>query len=149
MNLALWLERMARVRANEPALLEGTRIVADYRGFHAKAAALAAAMTARGVQPGDRIAIFMSNCPDYLVVMNATWIAGAAVVPVNAKLHPREAAWIATNSGAALCFATSNHAAALEAETIVDVVDCGAVEFAQMCEGEGRGAEPRAPDDLA
>ena len=34
-----------------------------------------------------------------------SWYAGGAVVPINAKLHPREAAWIIANAQATLLFA--------------------------------------------
>jgi acyl-CoA synthetase (AMP-forming)/AMP-acid ligase II len=59
------------------------------------------------------VAIFMKNCPDYLVVLYGIWIAGAVAVPVNAKLHGREAAWIAENSGARLGIVTADPGAGL------------------------------------
>ncbi|MDV7143483.1 AMP-binding protein [Tropicimonas sp. TH_r6] len=149
MNLALWLERTARVHGDRPALLDGTRILADYRSFHAQSASLGAALSARGIPPGARIALFMANCPDYLVAMNAVWIAGAAVVPINAKLHPREAAWILEDSGAALCLATPGLAQALREVAETEVIDTGAPDFAAACTGPGRDCEPRAEDDLA
>ncbi len=89
MNLALWLYRTAQVMGDAPALVLGDRVVADYRTFAARAASLARALAERGVSPGDRVALFMKNCPDYLIVFNAVWTAGAVVVPINAKLHPQ------------------------------------------------------------
>ena len=49
---------------------------------------------------GDHIVIYMKNSVAYLEVMYAAWFVGAVIVPVNAKLHVREAAWIIQNSGA-------------------------------------------------
>jgi len=66
-----------------------------------------------GVASGDRIGIAMKNCPQYLEVMYAAWHAGLCTVPINAKLHPREFAYILENSGARVCFATSDLAGAL------------------------------------
>ncbi|RMD95007.1 MAG: long-chain fatty acid--CoA ligase, partial [Alphaproteobacteria bacterium] len=80
MNLALWLERVAQVRGEAPALLRGGEVVADYAGFHARAAALGRALGEAGVKPGDRIAIWMRNAPEYLVALFGIWIAGAAAV---------------------------------------------------------------------
>ena len=48
----------------------------------------------------ERVALLMHNAPAYLEVMHAAWIAGLAVVPINAKLHPREVAHIVEDSGA-------------------------------------------------
>lgn len=106
MNLALWLHRAARLWPQRPALLHGAEQIADYAGFAARASSLAAHLQAEcGFAPGDRAAIFLKNTPDYLTILYAVWYAGGAVVPVNAKLHPREAGWIAVNAEAKLLFA--------------------------------------------
>src|SRR3546814_18885895 len=60
--------------------------------------------------PGDRAALFCKNSTDYLIAIYAIWYAGGAVVPLNAKLHPREAAWIIANSRGKLLFADSGPA---------------------------------------
>src|SRR5262249_2416331 len=44
----------------------------------------------------------MKNSPEYLEALYAIWWAGLAAVPVNAKLHAKELAFIAEDSGAAL-----------------------------------------------
>ena len=85
----------------------GADVVADYATFHARAAGLAAALRAEGTGPGDRIAIFATNCPDYLVALFGIWTAGAVAVPINAKLHPKEAAFILVDSGAARGFTSA------------------------------------------
>ncbi|WP_212523896.1 AMP-binding protein [Actibacterium sp. MT2.3-13A] len=149
MNLALWLQRVAGARGDRPALMLGERVVADYAGFAARAAALGAALAGRGVAPGDRVALFMKNCPEYLVALYGIWFAGAAAVPVNAKLHAREAAWIIAASGAKLGFVTPDPGAALSAETDVPLVDVTGAAFAGMTAGVGMAPAPRAPGDLA
>ncbi len=102
MNIALWLMRSAQTAPAQPALMLGSRLVADYARFDRRARALGAALAARGIAPGDRVALFAGNRPDYLIALFGIWAAGAAAVPINAKLHPREAAWILSDSGAAL-----------------------------------------------
>ena len=57
-----------------------------------------------GLVPGDAVALLMKNSCDYLEVLYAVWWLGGVVVPINAKLHPAEAAWIATNAEARLIF---------------------------------------------
>jgi long-chain acyl-CoA synthetase len=77
--------------------------------------------------------------------------AGAAVVPINAKLHAKEAAVIVADCGAALTIASEADAAALAA--LVPGIAClspDAAAWRQM--RDGAGAEhpvARADDDLA
>jgi long-chain acyl-CoA synthetase len=116
MNVAEWLAATARLHPQAPALLSGTTIEADYAGFARRASALGAALTRDfDVQPGDRVALFMSNCTAYLECLYAVWWIGAAAVPINAKLHGREAAWICDNAGATFCFVDDDSRAALVA----------------------------------
>ncbi len=70
----------------------GQEMVADYADFNARALRVAGWVQARGGIPGDRVAIFMKNVPEYLVAFYGIWMAGAAAVPINAKLHGRGAA---------------------------------------------------------
>lgn len=149
MNLALWLERTAAVSGDRPALLHGETVVADYATFHARAAALGAALGREGVKPGDRVALFMKNCPDYLVILYGIWIAGAAAVPINAKLHAKEAAFIIENAGAAPGFVTPDLGPSLAEATDVPLIDVTSDRFAGMTSGEGRDAEPKESGDLA
>lgn len=102
MNIALWLQRTAHQYPDRPAIASGREVLWDYRGFAESAARCATWLRARGLQPGDRVALFMYNTPDYLPLMWGAWWAGVAVVPINAKLHPKEAAFICTHSGSKL-----------------------------------------------
>ncbi|MGC1497014.1 MAG: class I adenylate-forming enzyme family protein [Sulfitobacter sp.] len=113
MNLAQWLTRRAAATPERPALFDGHELVANYRAFDARARGLAAWLQDQGVQPGDRVGIFMKNVPDYLIVFYGIWMAGAAVVPINAKLHGREAAFIIEDAGIDLVFASDSLATAL------------------------------------
>ena len=114
MNLAEWLVRTARRLPNAPALFNGSAVVSDYAKFSRRAASIASALQARlGIGPGDRVAIVMSNCVEYLELLYASWFAGAVVVPINFKLHPKEAAWIIDNAEAKAVFISDSAAAEL------------------------------------
>ncbi|WP_147126542.1 class I adenylate-forming enzyme family protein [Shimia ponticola] len=102
MNPAEWLVRTARRLPTAPALFTGPRQVAEYAGFAHRAAAIGGAMAERGIGTGCRVALFMTNRIEYLEAMYGAWFNGAAVVPINAKLHAKEAAWIAEHSEASL-----------------------------------------------
>jgi acyl-CoA synthetase (AMP-forming)/AMP-acid ligase II len=53
-----------------------------------------------GLERGDRVAFAMTNCVEAIEVMYAIWHAGLCAVPMNAKLHAKEFAFILENSGA-------------------------------------------------
>ncbi|MEQ9259000.1 MAG: AMP-binding protein [Roseovarius sp.] len=151
MNVAEWLRRQGEARGAAPAIFHGTEPVCDYAGFHAGAARLAGWLRARGVGPGDRVAIFLQNAPDYLTALFGIWYAGGVVVPVNAKLHGREAAWILGNAGAGLCVAGGKQVEALaEAGVEAELLDPAGADWAEaMAAGPVAAPVPRAPDDLA
>ena len=156
MNLAEWLAASARLRPGAPALLTGTRVDADYATFAARAASLGGvlAQTYR-IAPGDRVALFASNCTDYLVALYGIWWAGAVAIPINAKLHGKEAAWICSNAEARLALVDEDTAAALASATsdlpsAMPTLALDGEPFRDACRGRGASAPvARHDDDLA
>jgi long-chain acyl-CoA synthetase len=108
MNLAHLLARQARVAADRAALFEGTQPWATHEQWAGRSAALAQRLRAAGLEPGDRVLVFMRNHPRYLEVLWAAWWAGLVVVPVNAKLHPAEVEWIIGHAQARWGFVTGD-----------------------------------------
>jgi acyl-CoA synthetase (AMP-forming)/AMP-acid ligase II len=156
MNLAEWLVRTARRWPNAPALLNGKQVIANYAEFGRRVASLASALRVHvGIGPGDRVAIVMSNCVEYLELLYATWFVGAAVVPINFKLHAKEAAWIIENAEAKAVFVSDSLASELIPliERLPGLAAAIAVEHEEFA--ALRNSEPmRAPvsrdrDDLA
>lgn len=152
MNLSHWLISAAERTPKAPALFTGTQMVADYAGFADQAQKVAGWLAAQGVAPGDRVAIFMKNTPEFLVVLYGIWSAGAAAVPINAKLHGREAAFIVQDADAKLVFASGVQAATLRTHApqarVLDVaadVFCDAVLTAPA----QTGIVPRGAGDMA
>ncbi len=151
MNIGSWLEKRASLSPKRAALFDGMRCVSDYAGFDTNARSIAAWLAAQGVRAGERVAIFMENIPEYLVIQYGVWYAGAVIVPINAKLHPREAAWIINNSGASHVFVNGAKAQALEAVDVSCPLICAQTpDFESILEHQpaAKCAE-RAPDDLA
>lgn len=107
MNLALWLERQAQQSPNRPALFLGRDCVADYGAFWSEAVGVARWLMAQDIKPGDRVAIYMKNAPEYLTCLFGAWAAGAVAVPINAKLHGKEAAFVVKESGARVAFVST------------------------------------------
>ena len=120
MNLAHLVLRAARLRADAPAIALGQRAVLSYGGLASRVAQLAAGLRSKlRLQAGDRVALAMKNCPEYHESLFACWHAGLVAVPMNAKLHPKEFAYILENSGAKACFVTPELEAALPQATPV------------------------------
>lgn len=55
----------------------------SYGRLRGRAGAFAAALGTWGLQPGDRVALFLGNHPDFLAAYLGTHLAGGVVVPVN------------------------------------------------------------------
>ena len=114
MNLARILARSARTFPERPALLVGAKCVLTYAALAARVARMAGYLRQNlGLAPGDRVAIYMGNSPEYLESLFGVLWAGLVVVPVNAKLHPREVAWIVANAQARLVCVSPELAAGL------------------------------------
>ena len=158
MNLAHLLLRMARQHPSRPALFRGTNLVATYAQWAQRSAHLAQQFAQAGLQPGDRVVLFMHNHPRYLEVIFGAWWAGLAVVPINAKLHLRETQWIVDNAQASWAFVTSDITTETGAQLqgldrVIDVDSAQAAALWAMPEsGETAPDLPitaRAADDLA
>ena len=149
MNLATWLDRTGKAMGARPALMLGSDIVADYATLARRAASLAAALQAEGLSPGDRVGIFSRNLPDYLTCLYGIWWAGGAAVPVNAKLHPREAAWILDDAEVRRCFVSADLATGLGAETAHPQIEIGSAAFERLCSAAPVPIASRGADDLA
>lgn len=121
MNLAVWVERHGRRRPEAPALAGGERVHADWATFATRTAAVAGGLRGDfGLTPDDRVAIVMRNRPEYLEALFAVWHAGLVAVPVNARLHRDEIAFILEHSRTATVVTDAEHAD--DVETLVGTV---------------------------
>ncbi len=155
MNLALLLERSARVFPHRPAVFLGARCLSDYAALAARAARVAGALRRElGLAAGERVALFMSNAPEYLELLYGAWWAGLAAVPVNAKLHPRELEFILEDAAASVLFAGPELAdaalpVAARMPSPVRAFVPGSAEYAALVAAGPIAPQPCAPEDLA
>jgi long-chain acyl-CoA synthetase len=152
MNIALWLARSAERYPQQAAIAHGTEVWCDYAEFARRAARTAHWLHSQGVQPGDRVMLFMHNAPEYLPLMWGIWWCGAVAVPVNAKLHEREAAWIAGHSEARLALVDDGRASGLQ-QALHEIKATTQVQadhtFMQQAHGPQLALQPREDDDPA
>lgn len=105
MNIANWLYATALAKPDASALFSGTKLVSNYADFAANSHSLSRMLSEQyGIKAGDRVAMFLPNRVEYLILFYAVWWLGAVVVPINYKLHKKEALWIIENSEASLVF---------------------------------------------
>jgi len=153
MNLALFLEYSARRVPRNPAIMVGTQMFTDYAGLAKKVTSLAAYFHAHGLVPGDRVAVTMTNNPDYLVVMYAAWHAGLCVVPVNARLHQMEFAYIFEQAGVKMCFYSHDLAETIgplgERIRGLEVVEAPSPAYARMLAHDPASITEVGPDSAA
>jgi long-chain acyl-CoA synthetase len=72
----------AAERPGAPALLFKGRTV-TWAELDRRSDAFAAALAGLGVAPGDRVALLLPNCPQFLIGELGAWKAGAILVPLN------------------------------------------------------------------
>src|ERR671916_2694110 len=63
----------------------------------------AAALRTWGLEPGDRVALFLGNHPDFLVAYLGAHLAGGVTVPVNGSYRRTELRHIFEDAGVRLC----------------------------------------------
>ena len=81
--------------------------------------------------------------------MYAVWLAGAAIVPVNAKLHPSEFSYILEHAGADLAFVSADLADQVPVHGGLKLVVLDSPEFDRMLAADPIAAVPRDAGDLA
>ena len=154
MNIAHLLLGSAREFRDLPALARGTAPWLTYRDLWRKVSVMSMHLTGRfGLVRGDRVAFAMTNCVESIEVMYAIWHAGLCAVPMNAKLHAREFAFILENSGARLCFVTPDLAATIaeaakEAPELKEIVDVTTRSYTFMEVGDPVAMAEVEPTDL-
>ena len=104
MNIADLLTQSARTYGDRPAVCLGVSTFNTHARLRDRSAALAADLKQRNLAYGERVLIYMGNRPEYIEILFAIWTAGCVAVPLNAKLHPNEVAYIHANCDAALAF---------------------------------------------
>src|ERR1043165_4991741 len=123
MNLAALLLDVAGRFPEQPAVSDD-RQSWNYRELARRIAGVAGGLRARGLQPGARVLLCLENCGEFFELLFGCWAAGLCAVPTNARLHPREVEYIASNCGARLLIATPNLAESLAALAgTVDTLD--------------------------
>ncbi|GAY13324.1 AMP-binding protein [Mycobacterium sp. shizuoka-1] len=148
MNLFATLDQAAARFGDRGAVYLGDRQVYTWHELHERALRLAAALRRR-YPPGERIAIASENRSEIVEIFYGVWAAQCVLVPINAKLHPREMGQILDDCSAATVFASPKIAAELtpRASMVVEVI--GGPDYEQLFGGVPATVPATDPSALA
>ncbi|MEW6274705.1 MAG: long-chain-fatty-acid--CoA ligase [Bacillota bacterium] len=107
MHLFAIVETTAQRYPEKPAIIYyGRRIT--YRELQSAIELLATALKKKGIQKGDRVAVYMQNTPHFIISYYAVTRANAVLVPVNPMLLEEELKYILNDSGAKIAITTGD-----------------------------------------
>jgi long-chain acyl-CoA synthetase len=152
MNTAGLLSRAALEFPHQTAVAMGAKVHLTYAALAHRIAAIASGLMAvTKARPGDRIAIFASNRPEYIEVLFACWWAGLVAVPINAKLHPKEVRHILDDSKALALFSCEKLAGLLGESRPADLflIEMNSRSYEELARAAPAPLAPCAPDTLA
>src|SRR3954447_18562186 len=104
--LAMWQDTVSR--APDRVLVRYFDGSLTVRELDEQSDALAAALQDDGFGPGDRLAIYLQNVPQWLVALLAAWKAGGMAVAVNPMNRARELTYLLQDSGAVVLVCHEN-----------------------------------------
>jgi long-chain acyl-CoA synthetase len=71
----------------------------SYNQLHAQSLWVAEQLRTKfEIKPGDRVAVWLKNCPQFVPTLFGIWAAGAVAVPINNFLKPAEVVYILNDS---------------------------------------------------
>jgi long-chain acyl-CoA synthetase len=130
----------------------------SYERLWDEARACAGALRARGIGPGDAVALLCPNVPDFVRVYYAVLSLGAVVVPIHALLKAGEIAYMLRDADVRLLVCAEplraeGEAGAREAGvpmvTVLSPASSDAIRLEDHVADPIESYVPRAPDDIA
>ena len=104
-NLGELLRISAEKHPHRTAIVFGQKKI-NYKSLNELTDRIAAGLIALGIQEQDRVALFLDNCPEFVISYFAVLKATAIVVPINYMFKIEEAKFILEDSQAT-CLITS------------------------------------------
>ena len=125
-----------------------------YERLRGRAETFGSTLRTWGLRPGERVALYKGNSPDFLAAYLGTHLAGGVIVPVNTQYRRGELRHIFEDAGVRLCFTDEERRPELEEvrgelpqlETVIEAGE----ELEDFLEAAG-SHEPELPEgeDLA
>jgi long-chain acyl-CoA synthetase len=90
--------RAAVARAPRSCAMVDGAVRTSYAALDAMVDACAAGLARRGVAPGDRVAVFLGNCPEAVIATLGIARLGAMLTPVGARLRRPELEYVVADA---------------------------------------------------
>jgi fatty-acyl-CoA synthase len=147
-NLGYVIAQRARRTPSAPAIVTDGAVL-TYQALDRRANRLANALQGRGVGHGDRVAVLLTNCPEFFEVLFGCAKLGARLVTINYRLVADEVRFILASSGARVLIhgadmsdtARAATDARVERVVVGEQTDGTALPYESLIEG----ASPMAP----
>lgn len=146
-HLASAFLSMARTCPDKTALYWGEARY-TYGHYRDQVLGTAGLLRRNGVRPGDRVAVWLKNCPEFVGALFGVLAADAVLVPINNFLKPAEVAYMLEDAGIEWVIAESSHAGLPELRALrpsMQVIDAETLPTA----ADDVPAPARGGDDLA
>jgi len=104
-NLAELLSASAKKHPNRTAIVFGQKKI-SYKALDVLTNQIASGLMSLGIKKGDKVALFLDNCPEFIISYYSILKAGGVVVPINYMFKIEEAKFILQDSETA-CLITS------------------------------------------
>jgi fatty-acyl-CoA synthase len=96
MNIAWWVQRWAELRPDKPAVIFKDRTI-TYKQLCRRADRTSCWLQSIGIEKGDRVAVMLNNCPEFIDLFLACSRLGAIFVPINFRITAMELDFFITN----------------------------------------------------
>jgi fatty-acyl-CoA synthase len=113
LNIGEWISKRAIIQPDKPFLTEKNKIYSN-RQFNERVNKTAHALGHLGITKGERVAILMSNCSEFLEIFFACAKTGAIMVPLNFRLAVPELIYILNDSGPSALIYSSEFASKVQ-----------------------------------
>ena len=97
MNIAWWVQRWSDLHPDKPAIIFEDETI-TYAQLHRRSNRTACWLQSVGIEKGDRVAVLLNNCPEFLELYFACCRLGAIFVPINFRSAPPEIDYFIKNS---------------------------------------------------
>jgi len=108
-NIGEWITKRAIIQPDKPFLAEKDKAY-NNREFNGRVNRAANALGNLGIMKGDRVALLMSNCSEFLEIFFACAKTGAIMVPLNFRLAVPELLYILQDSAPDILIYSSEYA---------------------------------------
>ncbi len=155
MNVAVWIERNARLMPDRPGIAVGPDTYLTHRQWATRVRSIAGFLRHRlKLEAGERVAIISANHATYLEALFGIWHGGLVAVPINSRLHQKEFEYVLSHSAARAVFVSPELAATVAPLTqscpsLKEVIVADDTTWRRLAASDGIDLVARRPDDFA